>query len=65
MQITAAHAPLERASRRALHELELAGLDLRAAQGRRGVAVSQLEYARNGVLGIDFVAEHANAKAEV
>lgn len=42
-------------NRRALHELELSTIDLRAAELRRKVADSQCEKARNGVLGIDYV----------
>jgi hypothetical protein len=44
---------ISRGTRRALHELDTATLDLRAAEGRRRVADSQLEKARAGVLGID------------
>lgn len=54
MATAAAHAPLARAARRAMHELELAKLDLRAAQGRRRVAVGQLECARVGALGVAY-----------
>lgn len=39
--------------RRALHELDLATIDLRAAEIRRQIADSQLEKAINGALGID------------
>jgi len=39
--------------RRALHELDLATIDLRAAEIRRHIADVQLEKAKNGVLGID------------
>lgn len=44
---------MAKATRRALHELELATIDLRAAENRRKVADSQVEKARAGVLGID------------
>ena len=39
--------------RRALHELDLATIDLRAAEIRRRIADAQLEKAKNGALGID------------
>jgi hypothetical protein len=39
--------------RRALHELDLATIDLRAAEIRRHIADVQLEKAKNGALGID------------
>jgi len=39
--------------RRALHELDLATIDLRAAEIRRHIADFQLEKAKNGALGID------------
>ena len=48
-----------------MHELELAGLELRAAQGRRGVAAGQLECARAGALGVDFVGGRVSVRTEV
>ncbi|KAF5358022.1 hypothetical protein D9756_001709 [Leucocoprinus leucothites] len=42
-------------SRRALHEVEMANIDLRAAEGRRKVVDVQLERAKQGTLGIDYV----------
>jgi len=45
--------------RRALHELDLATIDLRAAEIRRHIADVQLEKARNGALGIDADAPSA------
>lgn len=42
-------------TRRALHELDMAAIDLRAAESRRKVAGSHMEKARTGVLGIDAV----------
>ncbi|KAF8797875.1 hypothetical protein BYT27DRAFT_7218677 [Phlegmacium glaucopus] len=42
-----------KSSRRALHELDLATIDLRAAEIRRHIADVQLEAAKNGALGID------------
>ena len=47
-----------REKRRAIHELELSTIELRAAETRRMVADAQLEKARQGVLGID--AEKSN-----
>lgn len=47
------YVQLARNARRALHELDLAMLDLRAAEARRKVTSSQLEKARVGMLGID------------
>jgi len=44
-----------KASRRALHELDMAAIDLRAAEQRRKAADLQLEKARAGVLGVDAV----------
>uniref|UniRef100_A0A8H8CNA3 Uncharacterized protein n=1 Tax=Psilocybe cubensis TaxID=181762 RepID=A0A8H8CNA3_PSICU len=38
---------------RALHELDMASIDLSAAEGRRRVADAQLERAKTGTLGID------------
>jgi hypothetical protein len=46
---------IARATRRALHELELATIDLRAAEMRRRVADAQIEKAKAGALGIDHV----------
>jgi hypothetical protein len=51
---------IAKATRRALHELELATIDLRAAEMRRRVADAQLEMAKTGTLGID----HHVASAE-
>lgn len=48
-----AHVSLARAARRAVHELDLAQLDLNMAQERRKVAQAQLEKAKLGALGID------------
>lgn len=59
LQLLTEHAPLARAARRAVHELELAALELRAAEGRRRAADGQLEKARAGVLGIEFEVERA------
>lgn len=44
-----------KATRRALHELETATLELRAVESRRKVADVHLEKARAGVLGIEYV----------
>lgn len=49
------HVGVSKASRRALHDLEMASLDLWAAENRRKLADIQLEKARAGVLGIDYV----------
>ncbi|KAG6832698.1 hypothetical protein H0H92_012270 [Tricholoma furcatifolium] len=46
---------LARETRRALHELDMATIDLHAAEMRRKVADIQYEKAKNGVLGIDYV----------
>lgn len=43
----------EKGARRALHELDMATVDLRAAEGRRKIADMQLEKAKTGSLGID------------
>lgn len=50
------YVQVSKGTRRALHELDTATLDLRAAESRRKVADSQMEKARAGVLGIDAVA---------
>ncbi|OCH95489.1 hypothetical protein OBBRIDRAFT_720338 [Obba rivulosa] len=63
-RIQARHAPLlaeyealSRATRRALFEVDVASIDLRLAESRRQIAEKQVEKARAGVLGIDYVAE--------
>lgn len=43
-------------TRRALHELEITSRDLKLAEQRRSVAVAQLEKARAGLLGVEYVA---------
>lgn len=43
-----------KATRKAIHEQEMAEIELAAAKMRREVADSQLEKARLGLLGIDF-----------
>jgi hypothetical protein len=47
---------------RQLHELQLASMDLRAAESRRKMSEIHLEKARNGVLGIDYSEEPAESK---
>lgn len=49
------HAQLARATRRAIHELDIATIDLHAAEQRRQIADTQLEHAKAGQLGIDYV----------
>ncbi|KAG6869089.1 hypothetical protein C0993_003409 [Termitomyces sp. T159_Od127] len=49
------HANLAKEIRRALHELDTATIDLRAAELRRKVADAQHEKARNGLLGINHI----------
>ncbi|EPQ58402.1 hypothetical protein GLOTRDRAFT_98973 [Gloeophyllum trabeum ATCC 11539] len=49
------YAELNRTSRRALHELEISSFDLKLAEERRKVADAQLEKAKVGALGIDYV----------
>jgi hypothetical protein len=41
--------------RRALHELDMSTIDLKASENRRKLADEQLSKARMGVLGIDAV----------
>lgn len=55
INLSTEYPQLSKSTRRALHELDLANLDLRAAEGRRKVADSQLEKARLGTLGIGAV----------
>ncbi|KAJ6618346.1 hypothetical protein B0H10DRAFT_2217860 [Mycena sp. CBHHK59/15] len=52
----AQYVQVEKATRRALYELETATIELRAVEGRRRVADTHLERARAGVLGIEYVA---------
>ena len=54
-QLTSEYTHISKAARRALHELEMATLDLRAAENRRKLADSHVEKARLGVLGIDYL----------
>jgi len=42
-------------SRRALHEVDTANVDLRMVEGRRKIASAQSEKAKQGTLGIDYV----------
>jgi hypothetical protein len=49
------HLTTSRETRRALGELDMAALDLRMAEARRKIADTQLEKAKQGMLGIDFV----------
>lgn len=44
---------LKLATRRALHELELSNLEVRAAELRRKASSRQLEMAKSGLLGVD------------
>lgn len=44
-----------RNTRRALHELDMATIDLRMAETRKKIAGVQLEKAKHGMLGIDAV----------
>lgn len=55
VHLTLEHEPIAQDARRALHELEIASIDLTAAQNRREMAGAQLEKARAGVLGVDYV----------
>ncbi|EMD38489.1 hypothetical protein CERSUDRAFT_82755 [Gelatoporia subvermispora B] len=55
--LAAAHETSVKATRRALFEVELANMDLRLAEARRSIADAQVEKARAGVLGIDYVQE--------
>lgn len=53
--LTSEYTSISKAARRALHELEMASWDLRAAEDRRKLADSHVEKARLGVLGIDHL----------
>lgn len=53
--LTSEYANVSKATRRALHELEMASFDLRTAEKRRKLADTHLDMARMGVLGIDYV----------
>lgn len=52
-----------RAARRAVHELDLAALDLHLAEERRKVSHAQLEKARVGALGVDCKDRPAEVEA--
>lgn len=54
-QLDKARMDAAAAARRALHELDMAQTDLRFAEGRRRVAADQLEQAKSGVLGTDYI----------
>lgn len=58
--IVADYTQVAKSTRRALHELDLATIDLHMAEERRKVADVHLEKAKAGVLGID----HVKAKPE-
>jgi hypothetical protein len=49
------HYSVAASARRALFELDMSGLDLRLAEQRRKIADEQLEKAKTGVLGVDYV----------
>ncbi|KAF8163147.1 hypothetical protein B0H34DRAFT_309465 [Crassisporium funariophilum] len=51
--VAAEHLQRAKGLRRALHELDMATIDLRAAETRRQIADMQLEKAKSGSLGID------------
>ncbi|KAG6854936.1 hypothetical protein C0991_009759 [Blastosporella zonata] len=53
-RLASEYTNLAKETRRALHELDMATIDLRAAELRRKVADNQYEQARSGALGIDF-----------
>lgn len=53
--LSSEHKNIVKATRRALHELDVATLDLRAAEFRRKATSAQLEKAKAGVLGVDYV----------
>ncbi|KAL0580196.1 hypothetical protein V5O48_001789 [Marasmius crinis-equi] len=44
-----------RSTQRAIHDFELSTIDLKAAEARRKGTAVQLDMAKNGVLGIDYV----------
>ncbi|KAG5653263.1 hypothetical protein H0H81_001423 [Sphagnurus paluster] len=46
---------LAKGTRRALHELDTATIDLRAAELRRKVADNQYERAKNAIIGVEYV----------
>ncbi|OBZ75726.1 hypothetical protein A0H81_04436 [Grifola frondosa] len=53
--ITSEYATIAKATRRALHELDMASIDLKMAERRRAIADAQVEKARAGALGVDYV----------
>ncbi|KAG7086600.1 hypothetical protein E1B28_002545 [Marasmius oreades] len=54
-----------RATRRALHDFELSTIDLRASEVRRKATSAQLDLAREGALGIDYVGERNKVPVSV
>lgn len=54
-QLATEYESIDMAKRRALHELDMASLELKLAVERRIKADAQVEKARAGVLGIDYV----------
>ncbi|KAG6817090.1 hypothetical protein H0H87_012858 [Tephrocybe sp. NHM501043] len=54
-RLASEYANFAKEARRALHELDMAAIDLRAAELRRKVADNQHNQAKSGVLGIDYV----------
>ncbi|KAI0079991.1 hypothetical protein K474DRAFT_1705240 [Panus rudis PR-1116 ss-1] len=64
LRLQTEYATLAKASKRALHELDLASIDLRLAEQRRMVADAQLDKARAGQLGIDYVRPITSAPAD-
>lgn len=54
VRLAAEYAAHSKAVKRALHELEMASMELELAERRRAVADAQLEKARIGQLGIEY-----------
>ena len=53
LHLAVEYTTISKLTRRAIHELDMATIDLRAAETRRRIADSQMEKARAGVLGMD------------
>lgn len=56
MHIENEYVKIAKNTRKALNDLMIADIDLKNAESRRAISSAQLEKARAGKLGIDFIA---------
>ena len=59
MHVENEYIKIAKNTRKALNDLMIADIDLKNAEARRAVSSAQLEKARAGKLGIDFIARPA------